>query len=84
MAEGMRNLFSKQEEVMAIQRSTWGGLIFGRGYKFNFVKPVTPIPSALPPASLSLVVPTGRDVNPKNVNADANEKPIEPFKYNLV
>ena len=51
-----------------------------KGYKFNYDKPATLTPSASP----SLVVPTGQDVNPKNVNADVNERPVESFKYDLV
>ena len=84
MVEGMRNLFSQQEEVMAIQRSTGSVLRSGKGYKFNYDKPATPTLSALPPGSPSLVVTTRQDVNPENVNANVNERPIEPFKYDLV
>ena len=69
---------------MAIKKSTGSGLRSGRSYKFNYDKPATPSPSTLHSASPSLVVPTGRDVNPENVNADANERPIEPFKYDHV
>ena len=39
--------------------------------------------SPLPSPSPSLVVLTGQDVNPYNVNTNANERPIEPFKYDL-
>ena len=36
MVEGMRNLFSQQEEVIAIQRRTGSGLRSGKGCKFNY------------------------------------------------
>ncbi|XXG47402.1 hypothetical protein AAC387_Pa02g2064 [Persea americana] len=80
----MGNLFSQYEEVMAIQKGMGSGLRSGRGYKFNYDKPATPALSALPSASLSLIVPTGQDVNPENVNTDVNERLVEPFKYDLV
>ena len=69
---------------MPIQRSTGSGLRSERGYKINYDKPATPAPSALPSASPSLIVPTGQDINSENVNADVNERLVEPFKYDLV
>ena len=69
---------------MAIQKGTWSSLWSGRSYMFNYDKHATPSPSTLPFASPSLVVPTGRNVNPENVNADAHERPITPFKYDIV
>ena len=82
----MKNLLPQQEEVMAIQGSTGNGLRSGKGYKFNSDKPATLSPSTLPFVSPSLIVPTGQNVNPKNVNANANanERPVEPFKYDPV
>ena len=41
IGKGMRNLFSQQEEVMAIQKSTGSGLRSRKGYKFNDDKPAS-------------------------------------------
>ena len=75
IVKGMENLFSQQEEVMVIQRSTGSGLRSRKNYKVNYGKPSTPTPSASP----SLVVPMGQ-----NVNTNVNERLIEPFKYYFV
>ena len=49
-------------------------------YKVNYNKPPAPTPSTSP----SLVVPTGQNVNTEIVNTNVNERPIEPFKHDLV
>ena len=68
VVEGMRNLFSQQEKVLAIQKSNGSGLRSGRSNKVSYDKPSTSTPSTIPSASPSLVVPTGQDVNVKSVN----------------
>ena len=45
--EGMRNLFSQQEEVLALQKSNGSGLRSGMSYTVNYDKPSTSIPSPL-------------------------------------
>ena len=77
------NLLS-QQEVLAIQKGTASGLRFERSYKVNYDKPSTSTSSTPPSDSPSLVIPTGQDVNIENVNADVNERPVEPFKYDLI
>ena len=84
VVEGMRNLFSQQEEVMAIQKNNGSGLGSGRSYKVNYDKLSTSTPSTPAFASPSLVVPTRQDVNVESVNTDVNERPTKPFKYNLI
>lgn len=58
LVEGMGNLFSQQEEVMANQRGIVNGLRSGRSYKVNYDKPSTPISFTPPSTSPSLVIPT--------------------------
>ena len=69
---------------MTIQRGTASGLRSGRIYEVNYGKPSTSTSSTPPFASPSIVIPTGQDINVENVNANVNERPIEPFKYDLV
>ena len=47
-------------------------------------KPSVSTSSTPPSDSPSLVIPTGQDVNVENVNVNVNERPVEPFRYDLV
>ena len=73
LVERMRDLFSQQEKVLAIQRGNASGLRSRRSYKVNYDKPSTYTSSTPPSASTSLLIPTGQDVNAENVNANVNE-----------
>ena len=63
VVEGMGNLFSQQEKVLAIQKRKKNGLGSGRSYKVNYEKPPASILSTPPSVAPSLVVPTRQDVN---------------------
>lgn len=87
LVEGMSNLFSEQEKVLAIQRGTTNGLRSGRNYKFNYDKRSASTPATSSSVSLSLVIPTWENQNTNDVdpvNASVNERPIEPLKYHPV
>ena len=87
--EGLGHLFSKQEEVLVIKKRKAIGEGTGscRTYKVNYDKPSASTPSPSPSSSSTYVISTGQNVNPddvNSVNANESERPLEPFKYDLV
>lgn len=86
VTEGIVHLFSQFEEVLTIRKGSANvqGLRSRRSYKVNYNKPSTSFPLSSSP---SLVVPMGQNESVDSVtfvSLDINERPSEPFKYDLV